>query len=345
MSATGNGRRDVLVVEDLVKHFPNRGSISNKDAGAVKAVDGISLTIGEGECLGLVGESGCGKTTAGRAIAKLIEPTSGRIEFNGIDITHLDRREMRPHRQDLQFVFQDPYASLNPRKNVGFVISEPMRVHGTFKDGGADRVASLLERVGLKPSDATRYPHEFSGGQRQRISIARALALEPKVLILDEPVSALDVSIQAQVINLLRKLQEDLGLAYLFIAHDLSVVRHVSDRIAVMYLGRIVETGTKREVFENPTHPYTQALLSAVPDPEAYRRTRSTRIVLEGDLPSPSDPPSGCTFHTRCWKAQPDCSERVPSLADGSHLGHPSSCYHAAPLGSIEVQQPSGQQE
>lgn len=319
----------VLEVRGLVKHFPVLGGLARREIGQVKAVDGIDLTIGTGECVGLVGESGCGKTTAGRTIARLLEPTGGSIHFEGTDITRLTRKAMRPFRRNIQFVFQDPFASLNPKKSVGFVVSEPLRVHGLWDRSGKGRVGELLERVGLKAADADRFPYEFSGGQRQRISIARALALEPKLLVLDEPVSALDVSIQAQVVNLLKKLQEDLGLSYLFIAHDLSVVRHVSDRVSVMYLGKVVEAGTKSEIFERPTHPYTQALLSAVPRPDAYRRKTSDRIVLTGDLPNPADPPSGCSFRTRCWKAQPVCTSVEPDLDAGAELGHASACLFA----------------
>ncbi len=321
---------EMLRVEDLVKHFPIDAGLFGRSTAAVRAVDGISFTIAAGETLGLVGESGCGKSTIARTVMKLVEPTDGRIVFKGRDITGLSRREMRPVRRQMQIIFQDPFASLNPRMSVRQLVGEPLHIHGMWdRTEGPERVAELLELVGLSPEHARRFPHEFSGGQRQRIGVARALALNPQLLILDEPVSALDVSIQAQVINLLRRLQDELDLAYLFIAHDLSVVRHISDRVAVMYLGRIAETGSRDDVYLHPTHPYTQALLSAVPLPDPDLRGMRDRIVLEGDVPSPSNPPSGCRFRTRCWKADERCAAEVPPLVDRAAHRHPSACHYA----------------
>jgi peptide/nickel transport system ATP-binding protein/oligopeptide transport system ATP-binding protein len=323
----------LLQARNLVKRFPIRGGLLARTVDSFAAVDDVSLSVDRGQTLGLVGESGCGKSTTGRMLLNLLRPTEGEVIFDGRDISKLSRRELIKVRQRIQIVFQDPFASLNPRMTVGAAIAEPLRIHTDMsKDDIGRRIASLLHQVGLSPEHANRYPHEFSGGQRQRVGIARALALEPEVLVLDEPVSALDVSIQAGVVNLLEEIQDRMGLAYVFIAHDLSVVRHISDHVAVMYLGSIVETGTRDEIYDRPSHPYTQALLSAVPLADPRKERARARIVLEGDVPSPIDPPSGCRFRTRCWKATEKCAVDPPALIDRGQ-GHPSACHYA------EVQQ------
>lgn len=318
----------LLQVRNLRKHFPiTQGIVFQRQVGAVKAVDGITFDVANRETLGLVGESGCGKSTAGRTIAKLLEPTSGSIMFDGADITGYSRSEMRPLRSEMQMIFQDPFSSLNPRHTVGTIVGAPYRVQGTLSDKDIKtRVQGLLERVGLNPEHYNRYPHEFSGGQRQRIGVARAIALQPKLIICDEPVSALDVSIQAQVVNLLEDLQSEFGIAYIFVAHDLSVVRHISDRVAVMYLGQIMELADRDTLYSQPRHPYTHSLLSAVPLPDPDSGSRRERILLTGDLPSPINPPSGCVFHTRCWKAQEQCKVEVPLIREIG-VGHQIACH------------------
>ncbi len=310
----------LLEVKHLKKHFPIKGGVFSKTIGYVYAVDDINFTLAKGETLGLVGESGCGKSTTGRTILRLIEPTAGAISFEGQDITTLDKSAMRALRREMQIIFQDPYASLNPRMTVGSIIGEPLEIHKIAKGSEKEeRVASLLQKVGLRAEDMRKYPHEFSGGQRQRIGIARALALNPKLIVCDEPVSALDVSIQAQVINLLEDLQAEFGLSYLFIAHNLNVVEHISNRVAVMYLGQIVELASDEELYKNPQHPYTEALLSAVPIPDPT--VKKKRIILEGDVPSPINPPKGCHFHTRCMYKEKICEEVEPEFKDigGGH--------------------------
>lgn len=319
----------LLEIRHLVKHFPlSKGIIFRKQVGAVQAVDDVSLTVDEGETVGLVGETGCGKSTVARMLVRLLDPTSGEISFDGEDLASAKGDDLNELRREVQIVFQDPYSALNPRKTVGAIIADPLVVYGIGKEGDRrkEMVQELMEQVGLSPEHYNRLPHEFSGGQRQRIGIARALALKPKLIVLDEPVSALDVSIQAQVVNLLSDLQKELDLSYLFVAHDLSVVRHVSDRIAVMYLGKIVEVAPSKEIFEKPIHPYTLALYSAVPKPDPADRSEKP-IRLEGDLPSPTDPPSGCRFRTRCPWATDICSQAEPPLVDyGS--GHLAACHH-----------------
>jgi peptide/nickel transport system ATP-binding protein/oligopeptide transport system ATP-binding protein len=315
----------VLEARDLVKHFVSKRSAFGRPLATVKAVDGVSLSLKEGETLAIVGESGCGKSTLGRLVMRLIEQTSGRIVLGGQDVSDLSDRAFRPHRRTIQLIFQDPFASLNPRMTVGEILAEPLMLHGIVPRGDRDaRVQQLLQLVGLQPHQAARYPHEFSGGQRQRIVIARALAVEPKVIVCDEAVSALDVSIRAQILNLLEDLQARLGIAYIFISHDLGVVKHVADRIAVMYLGRIVETGPADQVFAEPRHPYTRALLSAIP--VASPQVRRERRILQGDVPSPVDPPPGCHLHTRCPYAADICRRDRPAL-DGNGSGHAAACH------------------
>jgi oligopeptide transport system ATP-binding protein len=322
----------ILQVRDVMKHFPiTEGIVFKKQIGAVKAVDGVTFDLMRGETLGLVGESGCGKSTLAKLLMVLERPTAGEVTYNGQDIFKLSTRDLRRLRRQIQIVLQDPYTSLNPRMTVGDIVGEPFAIHTDVAPKGdrKRRVQELLDVVGLNPDYINRYPHQFSGGQRQRIGIARGLALRPEIIICDEPVSALDVSVQAQVMNLLEDLQEEFGLSYIFIAHDLSVVRHIADRVAVMYLGRIVEIGTDAEIYETPTHPYTQALLSAVPVPDPSLRGQRDEIVLEGDVPSPANPPSGCRFRTRCWKAQDICAEEDPDLVVRPGSPHPSACHFA----------------
>lgn len=324
----------VLRVERLVKHFPvRRGMLLKRTVGVVRAVDGVSFDLRRGETVGLVGESGCGKSSLARTLVRLEEPTSGAVYYEGRNIYELSRSELHGLRRDMQMVFQNPHASLDPRMTVGEVINEAWRIHPTLvkKRDRSDRLAELLDQVGMCPSDASRYPHQLSGGQRQRIGVARALALNPRVLICDEPVSALDVSVQAQIVALLQEIQGSLGLSILFIAHDLAVVRHVADRVAVMYLGKIVEIGDERQIYESATHPYTQALLAAAPIPDPTARKR-TRILLEGDVGDPAHPPTGCRFHTRCFKRRAECADNDPELTDRFSHGHPSACFFASRL-------------
>ncbi|MCT9003913.1 ABC transporter ATP-binding protein [Streptomyces rhizosphaerihabitans] len=332
----------LLDVTGLTKHFPVMGGFPFKrKIGAVQAVDGLDFQVAEGESLGLVGESGCGKSTTGRLITRLLEPTAGKISYRGQDITHAGRKQLAPIRSEIQMIFQDPYASLNPRQTVGKIISGPMEINGINPPGGHEkRVRELLETVGLNPEHYNRFPHEFSGGQRQRIGVARALALSPKLIVADEPVSALDVSIQAQVVNLLQDLQRDLGIAFLFIAHDLAIVRHFSQRVAVMYLGKIVEIANREDLYENPRHPYTRALMSAVPEATADDVPARERILLTGDVPSPLNPPSGCRFRTRCWKATDKCASEAPPLVQisGSNDGHLTACHYPETKETIPAQ-------
>jgi oligopeptide transport system ATP-binding protein len=328
-------REVVLRAENLVKYYPIKAGVLRRTVGQVKALDGVSFELYRGETLGIVGESGCGKSTLARMLMRLEEPTGGTLTFDGVDVYSQKGADMRRLRRDIQIVFQDPYTSLNPRKTVGDIVGEPFEIHSDVlpKRDRRRRVQQLLELVGLNPEHINRYPHQFSGGQRQRIGIARGLALNPKVIICDEPVSALDVSVQAQVVNLLEELQAGLGLAYIFIAHDLSVVRHISDRVAVMYLGKIVEIGDEDQIYSRPTHPYTQALLSAVPMPDPTLRDVREQIVLTGDVPSPANPPAACRFHTRCWKAQEICSIDEPPLIErpDGEAAHLSACHFAEP--------------
>jgi oligopeptide transport system ATP-binding protein len=328
-------REVILQAENLVKYYPIKAGVLRRTVGQVKALDGVSFELYKGETLGIVGESGCGKSTLARMLMRLEEPTAGKLTFDGVDVYSQKGSAMRRLRRDIQIVFQDPYTSLNPRKTVGDIVGEPFEIHTDVLPKGdrRQRVQQLLELVGLNPEHINRYPHQFSGGQRQRIGIARGLALNPKVIICDEPVSALDVSVQAQVVNLLGELQAGLGLAYIFIAHDLSVVRHISDRVGVMYLGKMAEIGDEAQIYSRPTHPYTQALLSAVPMPDPTLRNTREHIVLTGDVPSPANPPPACRFHTRCWKAQEICSVEEPLLIarpDGESA-HDSACHFAEP--------------
>jgi peptide/nickel transport system ATP-binding protein len=346
-TAPTNGTGDeLLVVDNLVKHFPvTRGIIFQKEVASVKAVDGVSFTVKKGETLGVVGESGCGKSTMARCVMRLLDPTDGRVVFDGRDITHLDRAEMRPIRRELMMIFQDPYASLNPRKRVGFIIAEALEVHKLGTDAEIKkRVQELLEVVGLNTEHYNRFPHEFSGGQRQRIGVARALAVNPKLIVCDEPVSALDVSVQAQILNLLKDLQDDFGLTYIFIAHDLNVVRHISDRVMVMYLGHAVEIASRDQLYSGPKHPYTGALLSAVPIPNPELGRQRKQIVLEGDVPSPLNPPAACWFHPRCPRfREGHCDVETPPLYRFG-ADHVAACHYPLerwPMSEDEIRRPS----
>ncbi|GAA5019246.1 ABC transporter ATP-binding protein [Streptomyces siamensis] len=349
----GTTAETILEVDGLVKHYPlTRGILFRKQIGEVKAVDGVDFRLGRGETLGIVGESGCGKSTVARMLVNLERPTAGTIKYKGEDITRLSGRALKAVRRNIQMVFQDPYTSLNPRMTVGDIIGEPYEIHPEVAPKGdrRRRVQDLLDVVGLNPEYVNRYPHQFSGGQRQRIGIARGLALRPEIIVADEPVSALDVSVQAQVVNLLERLQDEFDLSYVFIAHDLSIVRHISDRVGVMYLGRIVETGRDAEIYDHPTHPYTQALLSAVPVPDPDAREHRERIILTGDVPSPANVPSGCRFRTRCWKAQERCALEVPLLAVPAEFrftegpaAHDSACHFAEEKQVVPPEEPGGE--
>ncbi len=322
----------VLSATDVTKYFPITQGVFRRTVGQVKAVDGVSLELHRGETLGVVGESGCGKSTLARVLMGLLPATSGSVKLEGEELVGMKASRLRKVRRDIQIIFQDPYSALDPRMTVGKIIGEPFEIHSDVepKGGRRQRVQELLEVVGLNPEHINRFPHQFSGGQRQRIGIARALALKPKVIICDEPVSALDISVQAQVVNLLEKLQNEFGLSYVFVAHDLSVVRHISDRVAVMYLGKIIELGNESQIYEQPSHPYAQALLSAVPVPDPRLRGHRDQIILQGDLPSAANPPSGCRFRTRCWKAEDICAEEEPPLVTREGIDHPAACHFAA---------------